>query len=123
MMASKGPPAKGARGLIPGADALGIVEETPLATAGGTRPPAIPAAPPPPEYQEARRSHPLLLMSSCILFDGTGNPEKASSTRLLGKADLNGLQHQKITLVYICRIRMRLYVIKSLNDIYMSNNF
>jgi len=32
-------------------------------------------------------------------------------------------QHQEITLVYICRIRMRLYVIKSLNDIYMSNNF
>jgi len=31
--------------------------------------------------------------------------------------------HQEITLVYICRIRMRLYVIKSLNDIYMSNNF
>jgi len=25
-------------------------------------------------------------LSSCILFDGTGNPEKASSTRLLGKA-------------------------------------
>ena len=32
-------------------------------------------------------------------------------------------QHQEITLVYTCRIRMRLYVIKSLNDIYMSNNF
>jgi len=32
-------------------------------------------------------------------------------------------EHQEITLVYICRIRMRLYVIKSLNDIYMSNNF
>jgi len=32
-------------------------------------------------------------------------------------------KHQEITLVYICRIRMRLYVIKSLNDIYMSNNF
>ena len=32
-------------------------------------------------------------------------------------------QHQEITLVYICRIRMRLYVNKSLNDIYMSNNF
>ena len=31
--------------------------------------------------------------------------------------------HQEITLVYICRIRMRLYVIKSLNDINMSNNF
>ena len=31
--------------------------------------------------------------------------------------------HQEITLVYICRIRMRIYVIKSLNDIYMSNNF
>ena len=31
--------------------------------------------------------------------------------------------HQEITLVYICRIRMRLYVIKSLNDMYMSNNF
>jgi len=31
--------------------------------------------------------------------------------------------HQEITLVYICRIRIRLYVIKSLNDIYMSNNF
>ena len=31
--------------------------------------------------------------------------------------------HQEITLVYICQIRMRLYVIKSLNDIYMSNNF
>jgi len=30
------------------------------------------------------------------------------------------LGHQEITLVYICRIRMRLYVIKSLNDIYMS---
>ena len=33
------------------------------------------------------------------------------------------LHHQKITLVYICRIRMRIYVIKSLKDIYMSNNF
>ena len=33
------------------------------------------------------------------------------------------IDHQEITLVYICRIRMRLYVIKSLNDIYMSNNF
>jgi len=32
-------------------------------------------------------------------------------------------RHEEITLVYICRIRMRLYVIKSLNDIYMSNNF
>jgi len=32
-------------------------------------------------------------------------------------------EHQKITLVYICRINMRLYIIKSLNDIYMSNNF
>jgi len=31
--------------------------------------------------------------------------------------------HQEITLVYICQIRMRLYVIKSLNDMYMSNNF
>ena len=31
--------------------------------------------------------------------------------------------HQEITLVYICRIRMHLYVIMSLNDIYMSNNF
>jgi len=31
-------------------------------------------------------------MSSCIFFDGTGNPDKASSTRLRGKADLNGLQ-------------------------------
>jgi len=31
--------------------------------------------------------------------------------------------HQEITLVYICRIRMRIYVIKSLKDIYMSNNF
>jgi len=31
--------------------------------------------------------------------------------------------HQEITLVHICRIRMCLYVIKSLNDIYMSNNF
>jgi len=31
--------------------------------------------------------------------------------------------HQAITLVYICRIRILLYVIKSLNDIYMSNNF
>ena len=31
--------------------------------------------------------------------------------------------HQEITLVYICRIRMRLYVIKTLNDIHMSNNF
>jgi len=29
---------------------------------------------------------------------------------------------EEITLVYICRIRMRLYVIKSLNDIYMSYN-
>jgi len=35
----------------------------------------------------------------------------------------SGGTHQEITLVYICRIRMRLYVIKSLNDIYMSNNF
>jgi len=48
MMAHKGPPAKGAGGPIPGADALGTVEEMPLATAGGTRPPAIIAAPPPP---------------------------------------------------------------------------
>jgi len=31
--------------------------------------------------------------------------------------------HQEITLVHICRIRMRLYVVKSLNDMYMSNNF
>jgi len=30
---------------------------------------------------------------------------------------------QQITLVCICRIRMRLYVIMTLNDIYMSNNF
>ena len=29
---------------------------------------------------------------------------------------------EEITLVYICRIRMCLYVIKSLNDIYMSYN-
>ena len=48
MMAPKGPPAKGAGGSIPGANALGTVEETPLATAGGTRPSAITAAPPPP---------------------------------------------------------------------------
>jgi len=32
-------------------------------------------------------------------------------------------RHQEITLVYICRIRMRLYVIKTLNDVYMSHNF
>jgi len=31
--------------------------------------------------------------------------------------------HQEVTLVYICRIRMRLYVIKSLNDIFMSKIF
>jgi hypothetical protein len=68
------------------------VKETPLATAGGTRPPAITVAPPPPGYQGAWRSHSLLLRSSCIPFDATGNPEKASSTRLLEKADLNGLQ-------------------------------
>ena len=43
MMVPKGPPAKGAGGPIPGADALGTVEETPLATAGGTGPPAITA--------------------------------------------------------------------------------
>jgi len=30
--------------------------------------------------------------------------------------------HQETMLVYICRIRMRLCVIKSLNDMYMSNN-
>jgi len=36
MMVPKGPPAKGAGGPIPSADALGTVEETPLATAGGT---------------------------------------------------------------------------------------
>ena len=47
MMACLGPPAKGVGGPIPSADALGTVEETPLATAGGTRPPAITAAPPP----------------------------------------------------------------------------
>ena len=33
------------------------------------------------------------------------------------------MPHQEITLVYICRVRIRLYVIKSLNEIYMSNNF
>ena len=37
--------------------------------------------------------------------------------------NLKKILHQEITLVYICRIRIRLYVIKSLNDIYMSNNF
>ena len=31
--------------------------------------------------------------------------------------------HQEITLVCVCRIRIRLYVIMTLNDIYMSNNF
>ena len=34
----------------------------------------------------------MLLMLSFTPFDGTGNPEKASSTRLLEKADLNGLR-------------------------------
>jgi len=43
-------------------------------------------------YQGVRRSHPLLLMSSCIPFNGTGNPENVSSTRPLEKADLVGLQ-------------------------------
>ena len=38
-------------------------------------------------------------------------------------SNLYGFGHQEITIVYICRIRMRIYVIKSLNDIYMSNNF
>jgi len=63
MMAPKGPPAKGAGGPIPGADALWTVEETPVATAGGTRPPPITAGLTPRGYQGARRSHPLLLMS------------------------------------------------------------
>jgi len=43
--------------------------------------------------------------------------------RVFGWARNCHMNHQEITLVYICRIRMRLYVIKSLNDIYMSNNF
>ena len=42
--------------------------------------------------------------------------------RIMGRGK-SPIFHQEITLVYICRIRMRLYVIKSLNDIYMSNNF
>jgi len=42
---------------------------------------------------------------------------------LVGSLELHLMLHQEITLVYICRIRIRLYVIKSLNDIYMSNNF
>jgi len=53
MMAPKGPPAKGAGGPIPGADALGTVED-----------PLLSHQPPPPRvqgYQEARRRHPLLL--------------------------------------------------------------
>ena len=59
--------------------------------------------------------------------DGSGQPtNKAAVDWLLmgaeeGTRDMTW--HQEITLVYICRIRMRLYVIKSLNDIYMSNNF
>jgi len=31
--------------------------------------------------------------------------------------------HQEITTVYICRIRLSSYVIKPLNDIYMSHKF
>ena len=41
----------------------------------------------------------------------------------LCRANCIRVLHQEITLVYTCRIRMRIYVIKSLNDIYMSNNF
>jgi len=92
-MAPAGPPAKGAWGPIPSANALGTVEETPLATAGSTRPPAITAAPLSlvQWYQGAWRSHLPLLMSICIPSEGTRNPKKASSTRLLETVDLNGL--------------------------------
>ena len=118
MMASLGPPAKGVGGPIPSADALGTVEETPLATAGGTRPPAITAAPPPrvQGYQGARRSHPLLRMSSCILFDGTGNPKEASNTRPWEKADLNGLQFRSPIFIINLIISTPIHPLSVFND-------
>ena len=61
------------------------------------------------------REAPSSLMSKSEL-DTASFKDKPVDSRLV-------CQHQEITLVYICRIRMRLYVIKSLNDIYMSNNF
>ena len=48
-----------------------------------------------------------------------GEPANEGADTLADKA----ISHQEITLVFICRIRMRLYVIKTLNDIHMSNNF
>jgi len=116
MMAPQGPLAKGAGGPIPGADALGIVEETPLATAGGTRPPAITAGPPPGGYQGARRSHPLLRMSSCILFDGMGNPKEASNTRPWEKADLNGLQFRSPIFLINLIISIPIHPLSDFND-------
>jgi len=85
MMACLGPPAKGVGGPIPSADALGTVEETPLATAGGTRPPAIIAGATPlvQRYQGARRSRLLLHMSICSFSEGMRNPRKARSIRPL----------------------------------------
>jgi len=92
MMAPLGPPAKGARGPIP--SAMGIVEEIPLATAGGNRTKAITAALPPLVQlnQVARMSHLPLHMSICISYEGTRNPRKAHSARSLEILDLNGLQ-------------------------------
>jgi len=55
---------------------------------------------------------------------GMGTAARMTRVRAAAKnAFTEPPSHQEITLVYICRIRMRIYVIKSLNDIYMSNNF
>jgi len=91
-MAPKGPPAKGAWGPI--RMHWGLWRKHPLLRQGVPVPLLSQQAPLPRVqwYQGARRSHLPLLMSSCIPFDGKGNPKKASSTRLLETTDLNGLQ-------------------------------
>ena len=86
-----------------------------------------------------RSSRPLCGISACPSYNASWHTRtlRASATwpgaatfsicsTLLNSSsqkDASRLLHQEITLVYICRIRMRLYVNKSLNDIYMSNNF
>jgi hypothetical protein len=85
---------------------------------GAPGPLLLQQAPPPrvQGYQGARRSHPLLRMSSCILFDGTGNPKEASNTRPWEKADLNGLQFRSPIFIINLIISTPIHPLSVFND-------
>ena len=117
-MAPKGPPAKGAGGPIPGADALGTVEETPLATAGGTRPPAITAGAPPPGTGVPGGKEESSSVTHVELHSlrWHGESKGGKQHQAMGKADLNGLQFRSTIFIINLIISTPIHPLSVFND-------